>query len=104
MTKEIAYDKNGLLRDTRTYKYDEKGQVYESDLTRANGDFILFKSIYNENGDLTDNIWYSKEGSIINHTKIKYVYDEYGTWITKERSSDDEEADYIWERKIKYYN
>lgn len=103
MTKEISYDKDGMIRDTRTYKYDEKGQEFESDLTRANGDFTLFKSMYNENGDLTDNIWYDKEGSIKNHTKLVYEYDEFNNWITKKRSRDDEDFNYIWERKIEYF-
>ncbi len=103
MMKRIAYDRDGKLRDTRTYKYDENGKEYESDLTRANGDFTLFKSIYNEEGDLTDNIWYDKEGSIKNHTKFKYAYDEFDNWVTKQRSTNEEDVSYIWERKIEYY-
>lgn len=104
MITRVAFDKEGEIRDTRSYKYDEKGQEYESDLTRANGDYTLFKSMYNSNGDMTDNIWYDKEGLINNHTKFKYVYDKYGNWITKKRSSGKEEANYIWERKIEYYD
>lgn len=103
MTKEISFDKDGIIRGTRTYKYDEKGQEYESDLTRANGDFKLFKSFYNEYGDLTDNIWCDKEGSIQNHTEFVYEYDEFNNWITKKRSRDDEDFNYIWERKIEYF-
>ncbi|MDA8692772.1 hypothetical protein N9L92_01830 [Saprospiraceae bacterium] len=104
MTKLMAYDKYGLLRDTRNYKYNESGQEYESNLIKANGEFTFFKSKYNENGDLTDNIWYNKEGVIKSHTKFKYLYDEYGNWLTKVRSRDEEEPNYIWERKIEYYN
>lgn len=102
MTKRIAYDKDGKLRDTRTYKYNPKGEEYESDLTRANGDFTLFKSEYNEFGDLTDNIWYDKEGVKKNHTEFEYEYDNFGNWIIKKRFRDGE-VNYIWVREIEYH-
>lgn len=96
-----AYDKDGKLRDTRTYKYDSEGNEIESDLTRANGDFTLFKSTYNEFGDIMENGWYDKEGVQTNLTKFEYVYDDYGKWVTKRRISNDE-LNYVWERTIKY--
>ena len=102
MTKRVSYDKDGILKDSRTYKYDKNGKEFESDLLRANGDYTLFKSKYNANGDLTYNFWYDKDGTETNLTTFDYEYDQFGSWITKKRYNDGE-LNYIWERVIKYY-
>jgi len=103
MIRQIAYDENGNLKNTRTYKYDSAGKEIESDLLTANGKYSFSKSLYNENGDLTDNIWYDKNGSTTNHRKFQYEYDKHKNWITKKRLKDSE-VNYIWERKIEYFD
>ena len=99
----ISYNKEGEIRDTRTYIYDSIGNEIESTLVRANGEFTLFKSRYNDRQDMIENIWYDEEGQLKHETKFEYVYDDYGNWITKKRSSDGV-INYVWEREIVYYN
>lgn len=101
LIEEIDYNSDGMIRDTRTFKYDDKGNEIESDLTRPNGDYTKFISTYDKRNNISTQHWYDKEGNQKHWNNWEYNYDEKGNWITKKRFSNGE-LGYVWERKIEY--
>ena len=101
LIEETDFNPDGLMRDIRTFKYDEKGNEFESDLTRANGDFTKFVSQYDKVNNITSQYWYDNEGNQKHWNSFSYVYDKHNNWITKKRYTNGE-LGYVWERKIEY--
>lgn len=98
---EIDFKPDGTIKDTRTYKYDKKGNEIESVLTRPNEDYTKFISEYDQENNLTIQKWYDKEGKQKHQNTFEYVYDKNKNWITKKRYSNGK-LSYVWERQIEY--
>jgi hypothetical protein len=101
LTKETDFKPDGTLKDTRTYKYDTKGNEIESELTRPNGDYTKFISTYNERNNILTQYWYDKDGKQKHWNNWEYNYDKNDNWITKKRFSKGE-LGFVWERQIEY--
>lgn len=102
LIEETDFKPDGSVKDIRTYKYDEKGNETESDLTRPDGDYTKFISEYDGNKNMKIQNWYDVNGNQKHQTSFTYEYDNNGNWITKKRYSNGE-LGYVWERKIEYY-
>jgi len=83
MIKETDFKTDGSIRDVRTFKYDEKGNGIESELTRPNGDYTKFISEFDKNDNLTVQNWFDKDGKKKHQTSFVYIYDRNNNWITK---------------------
>jgi hypothetical protein len=101
LTEMIAYNPDGTIRETRTFKYDGNGNEIESELTRPNGDYTKFVSTYDDQNNILTNFWYDKDGNEKYRNSWNYIYDKNNNWITKKRYNNGE-LDYVWERKIEY--
>lgn len=99
--KETDFKPDGTIKDTRTYKYDTKGNESESLLTRPNGDYTKFISTYDEQNNILTQYWYDKDGKQKHWNNWEYNYDKNDNWITKKRFSKGE-LGYVWERQIEY--
>ncbi|BAX79064.1 hypothetical protein ALGA_0675 [Labilibaculum antarcticum] len=100
-SKEIEFEPDGRIKNTRTFTYDRKGNEIESELIRPNGEYTKFISEYDRANNITIQKWYDKEGKQIHQTSFEYVYDENNNWITKKRYSDGK-LGFVWERQIEY--
>lgn len=101
LIEETDFQPDGAIKDVRTFKYDEKDNEVESDLTRPNGDYTKFISEYDRNKNMKIQIWYDTDGNQTHQTSFTYEYDNNDNWITKKRYSNGE-LGYVWERKIDY--
>lgn len=100
LVKRIKY-KNNTLKDERTYKYDNKGNEIEQYLYR-DGSITKYISEYDKMNNILESYWFNENGEQTHQTSFIYVYDKYGNWLTKKRSSNGV-LSLIWERKIEYY-
>jgi len=98
----IKYESNGSLRYRRTYKYDANRNETEQILYKHDGTVTKFVSEYDEKNNITENYWFNEKGEQTHLTSFEYVYDKYGYWTTKKRSSNGV-LGMVWERKIEYY-
>ncbi len=92
----------GNKMETRNYQYDKSGLKYEFSV-EENGKVII--KIENEL-DEHQNLIYIKTTNYdideTHETKIEYIYDKFGNWITK-KSSTNGKLKMIWEREIEYF-
>lgn len=102
LIKETDFKPDGTVKDTRTFKYDEKENEIESDLKRPNGNYTKFISEYDDLNNLILQKWYDKDGKQKHQNSFTYVYDDNNQWITRKRYSNGE-LGYVWERQIEYY-
>lgn len=100
--EESRYKSDGTLRDRRTYEYDDNGNEIIDKAYKADGSIMIYKSEYDKMNNIIENYWINEKGEQTHQTSFSYVYDKYGNWITKRRSSNGV-LGMIWERKIEYY-
>ncbi|MGW9685087.1 hypothetical protein [Flagellimonas sp. 2504JD1-5] len=101
LIEETDFKPDNSIKDIRTFKYNDKGNEIESDLTRPNGDYTKFISEYDDQNNVISQYWYDKSGNQKHWNTFSYVYDKNNKWITKKRYSNGE-LGYVWERQIEY--
>ncbi|HUH72766.1 MAG TPA: hypothetical protein VLZ75_00025 [Chitinophagales bacterium] len=112
----LEYDKNHDLQSQVIFKYNEigkKSEIYSSRKSLIMGKYDLyygtFKSkytyVYDEKGNVVLEMRYGKtdENETILKLEYFYEYDKIGNWISKTILENDE-PQFILERKIDYYN
>ena len=100
--EQFRYKPDGSLKDRRTYSYDKDGNENLQFKFNPDGSFMKFVSEYDEMDNLTVQNWFNEQDEQTHQTSFEYVYDEYGNWISKRRSSNGE-LGMVWERQIEYY-
>lgn len=100
--EQLKYKPDGSLKDKRVYSYDKNGNEDVQIKFSTGGSFTKFISTYDENNNLLVQDWFNEKGEKIHQTSFEYVYDKFGNWITKKRSSKGV-LSMIWERQIEYY-
>ena len=133
LIEEDSYDKEGKLESKVIYKYDDSGNNIEWKSYTDKAETNLYAQhiyTYNENGNVTTEIWitpndsrrqywkitykydkynniierdcYDKEGTLLSKLIYKYVYDNQLNWTTKTEYEKDEATE-ITERTIVYF-
>jgi hypothetical protein len=102
LLEEIFDNEARKEKTTRTFTYDKKGNQIEEYMNCTDGRFTKFISEYDSLNNLISQKWFDKNGKQNHETSFEYVYDNYDNWITKKRSLNGE-IDFVWERKIEYY-
>lgn len=100
--EQFRYQSNGDLKDRRTYVYDYRGNEVEQFKYNPDGRVFQFLSTYDLHDNLLVQNWFNEAGQQIHQTSFEYIYDDFGNWISKRRSSNGE-LNMVWERKIEYY-
>ena len=97
LIEKTIHSHTGKVISVLSFEYDSQGNEI---LQMENGQ-RKFISEYDSNNNLELKSVFEK-GSEQSQTKYDYIYDEYNNWITKLRYSN-LDLDYVWERKIEYY-
>ena len=101
LINRTTYNSDGMVQDSRTFIYDDKGNEIESVLTRPSGDYTKFVSKYDKYNNLITQYWFDDKGTQEHLTSFSYIYDKKGNWISRKRYSGGK-LGYIWERQIEY--
>jgi hypothetical protein len=89
--------------EKHAFNYDSSGKRIESQIYNSE-DNLIFKEKYDNNGNLTEYVYYKIDGSVLD--KYNYVYQEYddkGNWTYKIWIKNDKPINII-ERVIEYYD
>ena len=82
---EIAtFDEHGSLYNKQTNKFDEKENLIEYCNFNSNGRTIKHTYKYNSYGDMTKNVFYNSDGSILCELTFTYIYNFKGYKIERE--------------------
>lgn len=100
--EELRYKPDGNLKDRRMYWYDYNGNESVQIRSNPKGNYVKLVSEYDKMNNLTVQNSFDKQDKHRRQTSFEYVYDGYGNWITKKRSSNGE-LNMVCERQITYY-
>ena len=101
--KEKRFESDGNLSNRRTYEYDDIGNAIIEKHYKSDDNIILYKSEYDKMNNKVEHYKINEKGEQTKQYSFSYVYDQYGNWTTKKKSSDGVLGS-ISERKIKYYD
>jgi len=102
LTREIVYDRNGVIKQIRNFIYDDEGREIDSDLQLANGEFTRFITTYDDNDNMLVQQWYDIDANLIQEDTYEYIYDMNNNWTTTKRYTEGEMRE-VDERQISYH-
>lgn len=87
-----------------SYKYDSKGNRIEQTSKGSDGTVSIFKNEYDDNDNHILMKAFDIDGTLQNEFEYKYIFDEFGNWITFESIMNGGQLVMIDERSIEYFN